>query len=417
MKVRKLNGRVIPAALALSLAAAPAMAYGAEDGAVFVAEPGNPYDAATWDKIHDNVLEYDEIGLLVEEYNTTYKNLRETYEDNKNASDNVVKLREQLSEQSGDLLSQANSLADTAASVRDVLGYQNMVTPDAYASMVYSSELLNYQSEQMLLMGDSLTEVTPEMLHVQTVETGRASLISGAQSAMIGYEQLLLSKEQLESSLELLEAVYQSAQTQAAVGMATQSDVLDAKQNLESAQAGMLTINANEQNLRQTLCTMLGWEYNALPEIRPVPEADESRIANMNPETDREQAIENNYTLKYNTLSLDTLTDGSVEKANMERTIAQQKDQIASSLTNLYNDVLQKQSELATARAAYELAQTKMTSAEQKLQVGTIGRLEYLQQENALKTAEIEMKNAELSLFQSMETYDWALQGNLTISS
>ena len=122
MKVRKLNGRVIPAALALSLAAAPAMAYGAEDGAVFVAEPGNPYDAATWDKIHDNVLEYDEIGLLVEEYNTTYKNLRETYEDNKNASDNVVKLREQLSEQSGDLLSQANSLADTAASVRDVLG-------------------------------------------------------------------------------------------------------------------------------------------------------------------------------------------------------------------------------------------------------------------------------------------------------
>ena len=162
---------------------------------------------------------------------------------------------------------------------------------------------------------------------------------------------------------------------------------------------------------------MLGWEYNASPEIRPVPEADESRIANMNPETDREQAIENNYTLKYNTLSLDTLTDGSVEKANMERTIAQQKDQIASSLTNLYNDVLQKQSELATARAAYELAQTKMTSAEQKLQVGTIGRLEYLQQENALKTAEIEMKNAELSLFQSMETYDWALQGNLTISS
>ena len=71
----------------------------------------------------------------------------------------------------------------------------------------------------------------------------------------------------------------------------------------------------------------------------------------------------------------------------MERTIAQQKDQIASSLTNLYNDVLQKQSELATARAAYELAQTKMTSAEQKLQVGTIGRLEYLQQENALKIA------------------------------
>ena len=233
---------------------------------------------------------------------------------------------------------------------------------------------------------------------------------------MIGYEQLLLSKEQLESSLELLEAVYQSTVTQANVGMATQADVLSAKQNLESVQAGMLTIEANEQNIRQTLCTMLGWAYNASPEIRPVPAADESRIAVMNPETDKEKAIANNFTLKYNVLSLDTLTDGSAEKANMERTVAQQKEQIASKLTNLYNDVLQKQSELATAKAAYELEQTKMNAASQKLQLGTIGRLEYLQQENSLKNQEIAVKNAELALFQSMETYDWALEGNLSLT-
>ena len=100
----------------------------------------------------------------------------------------------------------------------------------------------------------------------------------------------------------------------------------------------------------------------------------------------------------------------------MERTVAQQKEQIASKLTNLYNDVLQKQSELATAKAAYELEQTKMNAASQKLQLGTIGRLEYLQQENSLKNQEIAVKNAELALFQSMETYDWALEGNLSLT-
>ena len=328
----------------------------------------------------------------------------------------MEKVKEQLMAGSGALIDQANSLSDKASSFRDMLGYQNMVTPDAYASMAYSAELLNYQAERMLLMGDSVTEVTPEMLHVQVVETGRASLISGAQAAMIGYEQLLLGKEQQKSYLELLEAVYQSTVTQANVGMATQADVLSAKQNLESAQAGMLTIEANEQNIRQTLCTMLGWAYNASPEIRPVPAADESRIAVMNPETDKEKAIANNFTLKYNVLSLDTLTDGSAEKANMERTVAQQKEQIASKLTNLYNDVLQKQSELATAKAAYELEQTKMNAASQKLQLGTIGRLEYLQQENIMKNQEIAVKNAELALFQSMETYDWALEGNLSLT-
>ena len=161
---------------------------------------------------------------------------------------------------------------------------------------------------------------------------------------------------------------------------------------------------------------MLGWAYNASPQIRPVPAADESRIAVMNPETDKEKAIANNFTLKYNVLSLDTLTDGSAEKANMERTVAQQKEQIASKLTNLYNDVLQKQSELATAKAAYELEQTKRNAASQKLQLGTIGRLEYLQQENSLKNQEIAVKNAELALFQSMETYGWALEGNLSLT-
>ena len=98
------------------------------------------------------------------------------------------------------------------------------------------------------------------------------------------------------------------------------------------------------------------------------------------------------------------------------RNLRQQKEQIASKLTNLYNDVLQKQSELATAKAAYELEQTKMNAASQKLQLGTIGRLEYLQQENSLKNQEIAVKNAELALFQSMETYGWALEGNLSLT-
>ena len=80
--------------------------------------------------------------------------------------------------------------------------------------------------------------------------------------------------------------------------------------------------------------------YNASPEIRPVPAADESRIAVMNPETDKEKAIANNFTLKYNVLSLDTLTDGSAEKANMERTVAQLAEGAdCLQADHLYNDV------------------------------------------------------------------------------
>ena len=178
----------------------------------------------------------------------------------------------------------------------------------------------------------------------------------------------------------------------------------------------MLTINVNQEKIRQTLCTMLGWQYNAVPEIRSVPAADLSRIERMNPEADKVTAIENNFTLRYNLLDYEKKTDGSIEQQNLERTLDQQREQIASSLVNLYNDVLQKRNEYQTAIAAYELEKTKMDAAERKLQVGTIGRLEYLQQKNAYVTKEIAVRNAELSLFQSMETYDWALKGNLSIS-
>lgn len=57
------------------------------------------------------------------------------------------------------------------------------------------------------------------------------------------------------------------------MGLATENAVLTARQNLESAQAGRLAMDASEVKLRQSLCTLLGWEYNGNPEIRKVPES------------------------------------------------------------------------------------------------------------------------------------------------
>ena len=402
---------MIPAALAVSLAwTVPA--YAEE----FVPGPGQPYDDATMARIQDNVLEYEEIGLLVDTYNQTLKNVKDTYSDTKNDYKDVDKLKNQIMEGSGSLADQAGQLSGMAGTFEDLLGYQNMVTPGTYAELVYSSEVLSQQAEQMTLSADSLSAVTPEMLKVKMVDSTRAALVSGAQSAMIGYEQLLLQKESLEDSIALLEEVYKSTQTQASLGLATENAVLTARQNLESAQAGRLAMDASEVKLRQSLCTLLGWEYNGNPEIRKVPEADLSRIGAMDPAADKQAAIDNNYTLKYNRLSYEQLTDGSVEQQNMARTIEDQTAAISSSLENLYNQVLQKRNEYQTAVAALELEKTRMEAADRKMSVGPIGRLEYLQQKNSYAAKETAVKTADLALFQAMETYDQAVEGNLSVS-
>lgn len=402
---------MIPAALALSLAwTVPA--YAGE----FVPGPGQPYDDATMARIQDNVLEYEEIGLLVDTYNQTLKNVRDTYSDTKDDYKDVDKLKSQIMEGSGNLADQAGQLSGMAGTFEDLLGYQTMVTPGTYAELVYSSEVLAQQAEQMTLSADSLTAVTPEMLKVKMVDSTRAALVSGAQSAMIGYEQLLLQKDSLEDSIALLEEVYKSTQTQASLGLATENAVLTARQNLESAQAGRIALDASEVKLRQSLCTLLGWEYDGNPEIRKVPGADVSRISAMDPAADKQAAIDNNYTLKYNRMSYEQLTDGSVEQQNMARTIEDQTAAISASLENLYNQVLQKRNEYQTAAAALELEKTKMEAADRKMSVGTMGRLEYLQQKNSYAARETAVKTADLALFQAMETYDQAVEGNLSVS-
>lgn len=411
--MKKFGKRVIPVILAMSMAAGTITAY-ADDN--FTPGPGKPYDDETEARIKDNVLEYDEISLLIDEYNTTLKNMRDSYSDNRESYKTVSRLKEQMADASGTLLEQSGQLSDMANMFENMLGYQTMVTPSAYADMVYASEMLSLQADQVLLQGDALTEMTPQMMKLKMVDMVRTSLISGAQSAMIGYEQLVLNKDVLEDSINLLEAVYRSTELQAGQGLATQNDVLKAKQNLESVQASRISLEAGEQQLRQTLCTMMGWNYNDMPEIRKIPDADLSRIDGMNPETDRAAAIANNLTLRYNRLDYENKTTGSVEKINLERTMDAEEVEIASSLTNLYNSVLQRRNEYETAQAAYELEKANMDTAERKYALGMMGNLEYLQQKNSYITQEVNVRSTELSLFQAMETYDWAVAGNLSLS-
>ena len=237
--MKKRLKRIIPAALALALAVTPLSAH-AEEKEEY--GPGREYDDATLAHLEDNVIEYGELEELIDAYNPTLKNLWDTYRDNKDAAKDVAKLKDQIMSGSGQLLDAASQLSNGATQLEGMLGVSIPgmaidTSPATYAGMVYSSLLLEQQAEQMTLSADTLTEVTPEMLKVQVVDTSRAALIAGAQSAMIGYEQLLLQKESLEDSIGLLGDVLRSTEAQASLGLATQKDVLSARQTLDSAEA------------------------------------------------------------------------------------------------------------------------------------------------------------------------------------
>ncbi|MBQ7796285.1 MAG: hypothetical protein IJ374_06990 [Lachnospiraceae bacterium] len=476
--MKKIIKRVIPATLAMSLAVTPVVAQAAE----FKPSPGNPYAPEVMAKLEDNVMEYGEIEMLIDTYNTTLKNLKDSYGDSKNSMKDIEKVKEQVYDGSEQLLDASYLMADSAESMRQMVGFElssaslkeilngiknnygsgnagiNMeqvkdqimsgindfqnssvqipslsemlesltgediqvttvsIAPSTYAELVYNSVLLENQAEQILLTADQLTEMSPEMMKIQMIDSPRAMMISGAQSMLIAYENIRVQKEVLLESIALAEAGLQTTERMAAVGMGTLNNVYSTKQGVAAAKSGLVTLEANEVNLRQQLCNMLGWAYDASPEIPAIPAPDMSRIDAMNLEADTQTAINNNFTLKYNRLSEDTLTDGSVQMENLHRTLKAEEAEIATSMVSLYNSVLQARSEYYNAQTTQGLELTNLMTAERKLGLGLISSMEYLQQKNTYKSAETNVRVAELNLLQTMETYDWAVKGNLTLS-
>mgnify|MGYP003297034125 CR=1 FL=1 len=192
--------RVLPMALSMSLAMTSVLAYAKE----FVPQPGKLYDDETQKRLEDNVMEYEEIGRLIDVYNTTLQNLRETYKDKKDSMSDIDDLKDQIEDGSDQLADYASQLESTAEMFKGMLGFESpmlppgmSVAPSAYAEMVYSSVLLGQQSEQMLLSADQLTEMSPEMMRIQMIDSPRAMPISGAQSLLIAYENLCLQKGNL----------------------------------------------------------------------------------------------------------------------------------------------------------------------------------------------------------------------------
>ena len=117
--------------------------------------------------------------------------------------------------------------------------------------------------------------------YIQYAQTEK-NVVVQAQTAMNTYYKLQYQLESLKKNRELLEMVLTSTQGRQGQGLATAAEVLTAQQNLQSADAQIISMENQIESTRQNLIIMLGWAQGARPEICPMPEADVERIGSMN---------------------------------------------------------------------------------------------------------------------------------------
>ena len=378
--------------LTLSLAAALA---GAAPAGALAASPEFARTPEEWERLRDNTLEYEEIPDLIREYNSTVQNNMISYGDYRGKD--------------------ANEIADDYREAAQTL-YDSVVWPSeddtGYAMLYSAAETAQAQARQLEKMADE--NVSDGMIIKWQYDQVEASLSSTTQNLMSQYYQLLENRKTAEAGKELAEASLRSVETQASLGMATENDVLTAREAVKTAEAGVISAESNIQSVKQNLQVMTGWAYNSEPEIAQMPPVDVTRIDAMNPETDLEKALENNYTLLIAKRTLENTSDAANQQIQRQ-TIANTEQQIASGLTDLYSQVIQARNTYDQARSALELEEKNMAAAETKYGLGMISRLEYLQARNAYVESQANFRIQELALQSAMDAYDWALRGNMVL--
>lgn len=395
--------------------------------------PQFAHDEATWARLQDNTMEYDELSLLVEEYNPNYQNEQASYNDTKNdddaaeirkdaknSADDMYDSAEDLRDQAEDLSDQADDLSDQAEAAREAENVALAAQLQAgaasymagYAPLMSAAAMTQNSALKSDISADS-SYVDSDMRKIQHIKNQKGIVVS-TQNLFNSYNQLRVNADLIQKNVEVMEAVANATQTQASIGMATQADVLKAQKNLQSIKSTQTETLSSLETLRQNLCMMTGWSYDAQPEIKEVPQADLAAIDQINLEADRQKALENNYDLQYSKRALNNMQENSTDKKNQERTVKNLEQSISASMTNLYNDIQQKKIAWQLAQAELATEQQSMSAVETKRGLGMVSDLEYLQAQSSFLGKQIAERTANMALFQAVETYNWAVNGYLS---
>ena len=359
------------------------------------ASPEFAYSTEKWASLRDNVMEYEELADLIHEYNATIINNRLEYDEYRGKSNDDLK----------------NAYQDVADHLYDASDKMMDTTDEdqpGYGSVAANAALSRVQAEQNQDTADAMNEDG----YVKKLEYDRqeAVLVKDAQTKMISYWQKAKARPALEEDVNQARSKYEAMAVKAGQGMATQAELLGAREKMEAAQAALETNDRERDGLRRELCVMTGWDHNAQPDIREVPVPDAGEMDQIDLEFDKERAIEQNFTQTANERRL-TFTGNGTQWDVMNQKVETGRRQIEADVEAKYKLLKQAQADYDQTRGELELAVRNAQAAERRYSLGTISRNEYLQQRDGLASKQSSNDVAGLRFRQAMEDYRWAVNG------
>lgn len=348
------------------------------------------YDEETWACLQDDILEYDEVPMLVHEYNSSIQDAWENLED----------ARQTLLKNVQELESQQRKLKDGKESAEK--------SGDVGTAYMYSEQKKYLDKTTKSIKSSTLKQLNSKST-LSSIQRGEDQIVKGAQALMISYDSLRKQRDILGHLAELYDAQYQLAVNKQAQGMATEAEVLAAQVNKLSAQSSIDSIDSGLLQMNPSLCTLTGWPADANPEIAAIPPVDVSKIDTFELETDAVKAIGNNTTLmELRRSKAGKTNDGAAARL---AAIEEGEQKMVIEIQRLYNDVLAQKAAYESAQTGFDGAQKNMDGYERMYQLGLLSKSDYLGTQISYYQKKAAYETADMTLRQAIETYEWAIKG------
>ena len=352
-----------------------------------LASPEFARSAEEWARLRDNKLEWDEIDGLVNEYNSVVIN------NNIDLQDNAGKDAEEI----------RNDLLDAAADMDDMASEADSEDGGSMTAATY-----RMQAEQLRQSADSnVSDVEVLSLQYKAVE---ASVADSVRNYFISYHTAIVQKEYDSKQAEIARLAYDTAVNQFNVGMATELDVLSAKEAMQSAEATLISDDSDIASAKRNMMVLCGWKYESDPEIGELPEFDIEASDDMNVDEDIEKALENNYNYKADQRKLDNAPSVTIRE-QYEETVKNDREQIAA-------DIKSKAASVRLAKSTYDQALANLDNQKRDLEskrlqasLGTISQKEFSNAELTVSSLENDLKLKEYALFSALTAYNSAVSG------
>ena len=350
-----------------------------------------------WAKLRDMNLDYEEIDGLVTEYNATVQanqaNMQQFTRDygrnnsqvSQSYRDMAQKIEESLTEPEPDSMTYVPMMASIAQSRATINNLKNSA----------DTTLEDYEVQYF------------------TYESARLSLVQNTKALMISYYTKDMSKEALQKSVEVAELNLANAQARVAVGMATNLDILSAKEAVIKANKELNDQSNAALADKDKLLIMTGFKTDSQANIGLVPVLSEEELQNIdkiNIEEDIKKALEENYTLKINKRKLvNAKSDTQIKSLNSS--INSNTENIKANVRTLHKNLLNAKDKLNLLKAELELSGKDLETVRQKKNLGMSTQLEVANKELENIKKNTEKKQAELALRLALENYNSAVNG------